>query len=177
MKLKESTQKDLEIFKSYATSYLIRKRISDDEFIHIMMNNLKKKLLKLEVDDRETKEVFEGFNILQLPYIKTRLDIGDVRLGDEIIIERKEIKDFIASIYDDRLFKQAENMKYFKNKVIIITGNLIELEETNLNIVLGAMASLIIKKGINIVAVDDVSQYCKLVERIVVKYKDGVKKK
>jgi hypothetical protein len=36
-----------------------------------------------------------------------RLDVGDVAIGDRVLVERKSIADFVASVVDRRLFDQA----------------------------------------------------------------------
>ncbi len=40
----------------------------------------------------------------------TRLPVGDYRIGDKIIIERKTIPDFLASVKSGRIFQQAYRM-------------------------------------------------------------------
>jgi len=132
------------------------------------------KIKMILIDDREPKEIFEEFNRLGIGCKKERLKVGDIFYDNDIVIERKEIKDFVASIFDKRLFEQVERMQKYKKRIIVIVGNLIELdlERVNVNVVLGTIASLLIKRNVNIVAVDDNKQYCKLIERIVSKWED-----
>jgi len=163
---------DLERFKEYVTNYLGRKRINWSEFLIMLVDCMKKKLLKVEVDDREPEEIFNEFDKLQFAYLKKRLEVGDVVFGD-LVIERKEIKDYVSSLFDGRLKSQVERMKDFKKKFIIVVGNLIELDRVeNLNPILANMASIGVRSGVNILAVDDNLQYCKLVKYIIEKYKD-----
>jgi Fanconi anemia group M protein len=52
------------------------------------------------------------------------LDIGDYLFPGSTIVERKTSADFIASIYDKRLWIQAENMSQYKHPIFcVITGN------------------------------------------------------
>ena len=54
-----------------------------------------------------------------------RLDIGDYICSDQVVIERKEIKDLVNSIMDKRLFVQAKALvdSYIK-PIIIVEGDL-----------------------------------------------------
>lgn len=62
------------------------------------------------------------------------VDFATLKVGDYIIsantaIERKTVHDFINSVYDGRLFIQcSELIKYFSFPVVIIEGNIKDLE-------------------------------------------------
>jgi ERCC4-type nuclease len=64
------------------------------------------------------------------------LKIGDFLIGDTII-ERKTIQDFISSMLNKRLVEQLKQMQKYKNKILIIEGNLKNLypnkQESRLN--------------------------------------------
>ncbi|MEM3407381.1 MAG: ERCC4 domain-containing protein [Nitrososphaerota archaeon] len=59
-----------------------------------------------------------------IPISFENLEIGDYIIGD-IVIERKTSKDFIASIFDGRIFEQAGKISSYTNKsILLIEGNL-----------------------------------------------------
>ncbi len=52
-----------------------------------------------------------------------RLSIGDYRINNSIVVERKTTKDLVVSIIDGRLFSQASRLKRFVERpVIVIEG-------------------------------------------------------
>jgi len=54
---------------------------------------------------------------------KKKLDIGDFQVSDRIVVERKTVSDFICSITDGRMLKQANEMKdNFEQPLILIEG-------------------------------------------------------
>lgn len=57
------------------------------------------------------------------------LKVGDYIISSNTAVERKTVHDFINSIYDGRLFIQcSELIKYFSFPIVIIEGNIKELE-------------------------------------------------
>ena len=53
----------------------------------------------------------------------TSLKAGDYVLRDEIVVERKTTLDFVQSIIDGRLFKQAAQMRQcFEQALVLIEG-------------------------------------------------------
>lgn len=76
------------------------------------------------------------------------LKTGDYILQDEIVIERKTSLDFIRSILDGRLFKQAWQMKQmFDDTAIVVEGK--DLYQTSVGIhphaVKGALTSILLE--------------------------------
>lgn len=68
--------------------------------------------LRLEIDDRERNQdlltALRDMDGLEIACV--RLDIGDFRIDDSVIIERKTAADFAASLIDGRLFSQASRL-------------------------------------------------------------------
>lgn len=57
------------------------------------------------------------------------LKVGDYIISSNTAVERKTVHDFINSIYDGRLFIQcSELIKYFSFPIVIIEGNIKDLE-------------------------------------------------
>ena len=75
-----------------------------------------------------------------------QLKVGDYIASDRIGIERKQVKDFLASLMDQRLFSQVESLSQsFECPLLIIEGNPENLYlERNVhpNAIRGALASI-----------------------------------
>jgi ERCC4-type nuclease len=64
--------------------------------------------LRVVVDDRERRAgLAEAVAALWPPTFVGRLPVGDVEIGPRILVERKTMADFAASLADGRLFRQA----------------------------------------------------------------------
>ena len=81
-----------------------------------------------------------------------QLDVADFQVSERVGIERKEVNDFLSSIVDGRLFKQALGLKeHFEKPVLILEGDgLFELRDVHENSVRGALLSLAVDHGIPI---------------------------
>jgi len=96
----------------------------------------------------DTREAPSGIPlILEKTYgIKTpveNLKTGDYIIGDGIVVERKTASDFVQSIIDGRLFKQAWMMKkYSDQSLVIITGDLSTIDNIHPHAINGALISL-----------------------------------
>lgn len=65
--------------------------------------------MTLLVDISEPKDIIAELNYAGIPVEVVKLDVGDYVVG-HFLIERKESKDFLNSIYDSRLFRQLKEM-------------------------------------------------------------------
>lgn len=78
--------------------------------------------LTIKMDFREDASQIE--KILSCKYgvnvLKARLPVGDYIIDRGIVVERKTTLDFVLSIIDGRLFKQAARMRRFFNEVFLI---------------------------------------------------------
>jgi DNA excision repair protein ERCC-4 len=107
-----------------------------------------------------------------IPILFENLEIGDYIIGD-LIIERKTSKDFIASIFDGRIFQQANKITSFTNKaILLIEGNLNdELEYLkNKNSIHGTLLSLALSYNFKIIYSNDIEESANILEII---YKHG----
>ena len=73
---------------------------------------------QIKVDSREEPEVIKRAE-KHFDVTVEMMEVGDVQFGD-LIIERKEVADFISSIFDGRLSEQPINMSRFPLRFIII---------------------------------------------------------
>ena len=127
---------------------------------------MKLEKLRLIVDKRERKSGIPdllravGVNI----EMKT-LPIGDYIVAPETIVERKSIHDLISSVFDGRLFDQCSRLKdHFKFPVILLEGNLDEIEEITENplIFYGAVSSIALDFNIPIIPTPSAAHTAKL---------------
>ncbi|NPE27207.1 hypothetical protein HNV12_04365 [Methanococcoides sp. SA1] len=74
------------------------------------------------IDKRENNSLIKA-NLIQnqANFSEEILEIGDYLIADTII-ERKSYNDFLASIKDKRLFTQINQMKKYKNQILILEG-------------------------------------------------------
>ena len=134
------------------------------------------------IDDRELKTSIAKilFN-LGVKLQSQRLETGDFILSDRIIAERKSVKDFVDSILDSRLFKQAgELKKQFQIPVFIIEGreDIYSQRNVNANAVRGAIASIIADFSIPIINSQDENDTANIIyhlaKREQVDFKRGI---
>jgi DNA excision repair protein ERCC-4 len=68
--------------------------------------------IRIVVDDRERSPgvlaALRTFESVQLRV--ARLDIGDYAVGPNLLVERKAVSDFVQSVIDGRLFRQARRL-------------------------------------------------------------------
>ena len=96
------------------------------------------------------------------------LEIGDYIIKD-IIIERKTSKDFIASIFDGRIFQQANKITSFTNKAILLIEDLLqnELEYVkNKKSIYGTLLVLALSYNLKIVYSNDTKESANILEII-----------
>ncbi|NCN39114.1 MAG: hypothetical protein COY38_00985 [Candidatus Aenigmarchaeota archaeon CG_4_10_14_0_8_um_filter_37_24] len=83
------------------------------------------------------------------------LKVGDYLCSDRVCVERKTSEDFINSIIDGRLFRQAEELiDNFTKPILIIEGNYFR-ESMNEDAIKAALSSLILDYGISVITTKD----------------------
>ncbi len=98
--------------------------------------------------------------------IEKQLGVGDYQVGEDTIIERKSVNDFVNSILDGRLFSQAIKLTSFEKALLIVEGNFENaFEERNINkqAIHGAMFSIMLEFKIPILFALDGFETCELV--------------
>jgi len=103
--------------------------------------------IRIVVDDRErASDVPRLLMELGLTVQFSQLAVGDYVLSATTAIERKSLHDFVSSLYDGRLFKQAFKLsEAYRNAILLIEGDLsqIPLFTPNVKSFYGALAALI----------------------------------
>ena len=128
-------------------------------------SSLKNKLLESEnfdlesvipiiyADSRESNsKVLRELDKLNVNIRIKSLAVADYQVSDEVAIERKTAKDFVSSIIDKRLYKQArELVENFNNPLIILEGDDLYSGFIHPNAIRGALASITVDFGIPII--------------------------
>ena len=104
-------------------------------------------LIDVQVDDREAGQpVLLAFR--EHPEVQARVQrliVGDYQLGGRLVVERKTVRDFAASIIDGRLFRQATQLSRCQEQaLVILEGSGRELNNTGVSreAIQGALISL-----------------------------------
>jgi len=112
--------------------------------------------LDIVVDHRESRNhVFSHLKDLDVNLKKEQLKAGDYICSDRVIIERKTTGDFLQSIMDQRIFRQAFDMREcYEIPLLILEGSNEELffeRNVHPNTIRGVLSSLAIDYRIPII--------------------------
>jgi ERCC4-type nuclease len=114
--------------------------------------------IKIFVDTRERSSRIAAMLEKRCAIEEKQLPVGDYLLSKRVAVERKTTSDFLSSIVDGRLFKQAEELKEnFKLPLIIIEGNGLFDSDRKIhpNAIRGALASISLDYGIPIIRTEN----------------------
>ncbi len=104
--------------------------------------------LRIVVDERERKSgIPDLLKSIGLNLEMKTLPVGDYIVAPETIVERKSIRDLLASVFDGRLYDQCARLKeHFAHPVILMEGNVDEIDEVTDNpmVFYGAVSSIIL---------------------------------
>ena len=130
----------------------------------MLKNNLP---INIIADDRECKsDVIESLDQIEDVNISIRrLSMGDYQIANRMIVERKTLKDFVASIIDGRLFKQMLCLAKSNSKaVLIIEGTASDTVEIGMTreAMQGALITVSLILGIPVLRSKDASETAKL---------------
>ncbi len=105
------------------------------------------------VDHREAKSgVTRELSKLNVEIETTTLSVADYQVSQELAVERKSTQDFVKSVIDKRLYKQAKELvENFKKPLIILEGENLYASGLHPNAIRGALASLAVDFGIPII--------------------------
>ncbi len=115
---------------------------------------------------------FNGFDVEIKP-----LDVCDYVVSDRVGVERKDASDFIGSMKDGRVFSQAKGMaEIYEKPVIILEGSMkkaLKRSRMKQSSIYGALISLALDYGVNIIPTDDPASTAILLHRMA--YREQVK--
>ncbi|MBC8516074.1 MAG: heavy metal resistance protein CzcA [Nitrosopumilus sp.] len=122
--------------------------------------------LRIVVDERERKSgIPDLLKSIGLNIEMKTLPIGDYIVAPETIVERKSIRDLMASVFDGRLFDQCTRLKeHFDNPIVLMEGNVDEIEEITENplIFYGAISRVVLDFKIPVIPTPSAAHTAKL---------------
>jgi Fanconi anemia group M protein len=123
------------------------------------------------VDHREAKSgVARELHRLGVKVVTTSLSVADYQVGNEVAVERKSTRDFVGSVIDKRLHKQAKDLvESFQRPVIILEGDDLYTGGLHPNAVRGALASLAVDFGLPIIPTRSPEDTAAMVQRLAIR--------
>jgi len=122
--------------------------------------------LRIIVDEREKKSgIPDLLKSIGLNIEMKTLPIGDYIVAPETIVERKSIRDLMASVFDGRLFDQCSRLKeHFEHPIVLMEGNVDEIEEITENplIFYGALSTVVLDFKIPVIPTPSATHTAKL---------------
>ena len=132
--------------------------------------------IRIIVDERERKSgIPDLLKAVGMGVEMKTLPIGDYIVAPETIVERKSIKDLMASVFDGRLYDQCNRLKEnFEHPIVLDEGNVDEIEEITDNplVFYGAISRVTLEFKIPIIHTPSASHTAKLLVALCSK-KDG----
>ena len=137
----------------------------------------KEELPVVFADTREgNSKVIRHLSEMEIDVKVQAMAVGDYQVSDEVVIERKTAKDFVDSIVDKRLFKQAMSlMEEFKRPLIILEGDDLYNGMINPNAIRGSIASIALDFGISIIPTRNAQDTAAMIKRIAIREQSGEK--
>ena len=128
-------------------------------------------------DSREgNSKVIRHLSEMEIDVQVRSMAVGDYQVSDEVVIERKTAKDFVDSIIDKRLFKQARELsEEFKRPLLILEGDDIYNGMIHPNAVRGTIVAIAIDFGISIIPTRNSQDTAAMIKRIAVREQSGEK--
>jgi len=122
--------------------------------------------LRIIVDERERKSgIPDLLKSVGLNLEMKTLPIGDYIVAPETVVERKSIRDLMASVFDGRLFDQCSRLKeHFEYPIVLVEGNIDEIEEITENplIFYGALSTVVLDFKIPVIPTPSAAHTAKL---------------
>ena len=170
-----SINKEKKMKKQLSNNY--RKDLNDFKVLEVKKP---KETIEVEVEDsrpviyadsREgSSRVLRELERLNVDIKVRSLAVADYQVSDDVAIERKTNSDFVSSIMDKRLHKQAKELvDNFKKPLMIIEGAEIYSGFIHPNAVRGAMASIALDFGISIIPTRSPEDTAAMIYRIALR--------
>lgn len=153
-------------------------RMENEKRVKVLDPTPKKEELPVVfADTREgNSKVIRHLSEMEIDVKVQAMAVGDYQVSDEVVIERKTAKDFVDSIVDKRLFKQARSlMEEFKRPLIILEGDDLYNGMINTNAIRGSIASIALDFGISIIPTRNAQDTAAMIKRIAIREQSGEK--
>lgn len=153
-------------------------RMENEKRVKVLDPTPKKEELPVVfADTREgNSKVIRHLSEMEIDVKVQAMAVGDYQVSDEVVIERKTAKDFVDSIVDKRLFKQARSlMEEFKRPLIILEGDDLYNGMINPNAIRGSIVSIALDFGISIIPTRNAQDTAAMIKRIAIREQSGEK--
>ena len=139
-------------------------QVSEAAQTEVLANSLENETHScLTIDHREANSTLPA--MLKLhghQVIMQSLPVGDIRISDRILIERKTARDLIDSIIDGRLVNQAKRLHNAAPRPLLIVES-IESERIHPNAIYGAMAWVTLDLGLPVLMTGSAEQTARFI--------------
>lgn len=129
--------------------------------------------LHICIDSNEAsnrRDIVNYFRLSGFSVEVKRLDVCDYVVSDRVGVERKDVSDFLSSMKDGRIFNQAKDMAEIYERPIIIlegqVGKAFKRSAMRPSSVYGALCSLALDYGINIIPTENPKSTSILLHRL-----------
>lgn len=105
-------------------------------------------------DTRESHLIKRILADLNTEVVEKAITPADYVLSDDFAIERKQFQDFLRSVFDGRLFEQAERLtKTYKHSLLVVEGDVSQglLETSNPMVFWGALAKVLSEWNLSVI--------------------------
>jgi len=156
-------------------------RMEDEKAVKVLYKKENKSSNENEIvvyaDSREgNSTVIRNLDSIEVNVKIKSMVVGDYQVSDDVIIERKTAKDFVDSILDKRLFKQANSLREeFKKPIMILEGDDLYSGFINPNAIRGSIASIALDFGISIIPTRGPEDTAAMIKRIAIREQKGEK--
>lgn len=154
----------------------VNKKIKTEK-IQPMLTDFDDTAITIYIDSREGKNNVTKELINQGVKVKTKnLEVADYIISDKIGIERKEVRDFVNSIIDKRLFQQLRNLREnFEKALIIIEGieDIYSIRKIHPNAIRGMLSTIAITYNIPILYTKNQTDTASLIRIIAKREQEG----
>lgn len=117
---------------------------------------------RVVADERERASgVPEELSKLKVRVYYSRLSVGDYVISPEVAVERKSVRDLLASVYDSRIFSQAAKISAsYAKPYLLVEGDSKEVADlaSNLKSFYGAIANVTLAYGLRVIYTADASE-------------------
>ncbi len=175
-----SRSRERKMKKQLANGYNQPERplIANDEDVKVLDRENKEdpvdKRVVVYVDHREYKSgVIRELSNLGVKVESTNLPVADYQISPQVAVERKSTQDFVSSLMDKRLYKQAEELvENFQKPLIILEGQDLYSSSLHPNAIRGALASLAVDFNIPIIPTRNPEDTAAMIYRLAVRELD-----
>lgn len=152
-------------------------RMDNEKKVKVIDKPKEEKLPLVYADSREgNSKVIRYLSQMEMDVKIQSMAVADYQVSDEVAIERKTAHDFVSSMIDKRLFKQARELsEEFKRPLMILEGDDLYSGMVNPNAIRGTIASIALDFGISIIPTRDAQDTAAMIKRIAIREQSGEK--